>query len=65
MEKSRGSELDGVAQETEVQVGVEVGFQLTSILTGHPQLGGGVIVKCLALGLRQLGTDADIMLGYL
>ena len=47
------SQGDGVAEEWEVEVGIEVGFQLSGIFAYGPQFSGGVVVQGVALKLRS------------
>ena len=55
-------QADGIAEEREVQVGVEVHFQLSGILTDNPELAHHVEVQRAALRLVDLSADADIVL---
>ena len=59
MEECFGGHTYGILEEPEVQVGIEVEFQLTGILTSQPELTRQVEVQRLTLRLIHLSADAD------
>ena len=56
-EEGLGSQLHGIAEEREVDVGIEVDSHGTGVETRHTQFASQIEVERTALRLGQLGTD--------
>ena len=63
MEIGRGGQLNGVAEEREIEVGIEIDKQLSGIGTCEISLETGVEMECFALCLADSGTEAEVVLG--
>ena len=60
VEKGIGCQPHRIAEEFEVDIGIEVEFQLSCQGTGYPRLCTEVEVEALTLGLTEQSTEADI-----
>ena len=59
IEEAASCESDGVAEQSEVQVGGSIDLQLAGIFADEPRLGFRTIVECLSLCLDELSADAQ------
>ena len=61
MEETIGSQLDGVAQQSEVQVGLSVNIDVSDASSCHLHLSGDVVVQRLALCLAELASNEEVV----
>ena len=63
VEIGRGRQLHGVAEEREVEVGIEIDKQLSGVGTSEIGLQTSVEMECFALCLSESGAHAEVVLG--